>query len=337
MLHVIWARGQELGKYVHLPLSGIEKEAASMLDFYQPDEIKYHGHQMQRGVTQINFMAEPQKIVSINNVGSGIDGIVGDENNNNGPAATVEIGHQLNNDCYGFWQYPRDCSPEKLNCEYYASWETILRGDDMRFKIQTTNTVTWTGIGFSNDENMLQTDAIIGWVDKNGRAFMMDTWINDYFGPKLDEHQNIYNTSGSVQNGVTTLEFSRKRMTNDDKDLSFTNDNCLYLMFPVKGGAFNGVNKKIRKHELVPIVTSKRVCIKSCGKDIEHFVETTPAPDRLVYSTAVKLMHLAESFEAPVKNTPEFNDLANRISDSFNGVLNHIPGYHKTDVTGFEK
>lgn len=36
-------------------------------------------------------------------------------------------------------------------------------------------------------------------------------------------------------------------------------------MFPVKGGPFNAVNKKIRKHGSIPIVTPQRVCIKSCG------------------------------------------------------------------------
>lgn len=50
------------------------------------------------------------------------------------------------------------------------------------------------------------------------------------------------------------------------QDLSFTDDHCLYLFFPVLGGAFNAVNKKIRKHEQVPAVTKTRVCIKSCGK-----------------------------------------------------------------------
>lgn len=37
------------------------------------------------------------------------------------------------------------------------------------------------------------------------------------------------------------------------------------MMFPVRGGAFNSVNKKIRKHEVIPAVSSERICIKSCG------------------------------------------------------------------------
>lgn len=54
-MHVIWARGQETGSYVHNPPSGIEKEKANILDFYRQDELKYHGHGSQRGVVSMNF------------------------------------------------------------------------------------------------------------------------------------------------------------------------------------------------------------------------------------------------------------------------------------------
>lgn len=245
----------------------------------------------------------------------------------------------MTNDCRGHWQYPRDCDSVKMNCEYYAGWSTVGRGNEMRFKIQTTNTDTWTGIGFSNDEKMSQTDAIIGWVDKNGRPFLMDTWINGYSPPRLDDRQDIYNISGSIRDGVTILEFTRKRESNDESDLSFTDEHCLYLHFPVKGGAFNAVNKKIRKHETTPIVPDSRICIKSCGRDVDGFtdVPTTQAPLRLVYSVGVKLKNLGEGFNAPVSGTPEFDNLASTVSDNINGILSDIPGYYKTDVLGFEK
>lgn len=175
----------------------------------------------------------------------------------------------LDNDCYGHWKYPSNCSPQEHTCEYYASWETAGRGDEMRWHIETTNTQTWTGIGFSNDQRMSQTDAIIGWVDgRSGRPFLMDTWVLGYAPPKLDDRQDIYNASGRIEKGVTILEFNRKRVSNDEQDLSFTDDHCLYLFFPVLGGAFNVVNKKIRKHEQVPPISPQRVCIKSCGKGL---------------------------------------------------------------------
>lgn len=57
-MHVIWAKGQEPGKYVHQPPSGIEKAKANVKDFYKIDELKYHGHGMQRGAVTMNFFGE---------------------------------------------------------------------------------------------------------------------------------------------------------------------------------------------------------------------------------------------------------------------------------------
>lgn len=332
LMHVIWARGQESGQYVHVPASGLEKERTSVPDFYKPDELKYHGQKMQRGFTQINFL-EPEPIATQTLInGAATDAIAAAA----GPAATPS--HQLDNDCRGHWRHPRDCSPDQHNCEYYVRWETIGRGDEMRFQVETTHTNTWTGIGFSKDQRMSQTDAVIGWVDRNGRPFLMDTWINGYSSPKLDNQQDIYNMSGSIRNGVTQLAFTRKRASNDrEQDLSFTDDQCLYLMFPVQGGEFNAVNKKTKKHEQTPIVTETRVCIKSCSDELAAAHVTTPAPNRLGYTVGVKLMNLAESFESPQRGTPEFETLATQISDSFNGVLNGIPGYHRTEVTEITK
>lgn len=62
-----------------------------------------------------------------------------------------------------------------------------------------------------------QTDAILGWVDSNGRAFLMDTWIGGYTSPLLDTSQDIYNASGRIVDGVTTLSFTRKRLSSDSK------------------------------------------------------------------------------------------------------------------------
>ena len=57
-MQVIWAKGQEPGKYIHYPPSGIEEGTASVKDFYKPDELKYHGHKSQRGVATINFLGK---------------------------------------------------------------------------------------------------------------------------------------------------------------------------------------------------------------------------------------------------------------------------------------
>lgn len=63
-MQVIWAKGQEPGKYVHIPLSGVEKGKASVKEFYKVDELKYHGHRSQRGVASFNFFGEYSALLS---------------------------------------------------------------------------------------------------------------------------------------------------------------------------------------------------------------------------------------------------------------------------------
>ena len=69
-----------------------------------------------------------------------------------------------------------------------------------------------------------QTDAIIGWVDpRNGRPFLMDTWVNGYAAPRLDARQHLSRVSGALVDGVAALGFVRARDTGDDK-VTTTND-----------------------------------------------------------------------------------------------------------------
>jgi hypothetical protein len=321
LMHVIWAKGQEPGKAVHFPPSEVENEG--LTTFYKADELKYHGHQTQRGVTQINFF-DVQKQAVVSKTGN----------------VPVSKSYELDNECQGFWQFPRDCNVLNHTCEYYAKWETVGRGDEMKFYIETSNTNTWTGIGFSDNQKMTQTDAVVGWVDpRTGRPFLMDTWVIGFAPPRLDEQQDIYNISGIIKDGVTILEFVRKRVTDDKDDLSFTEEHCLFMMFPVKGGSFNAVNKRVRKHEAIPVVTDERVCIKSCGLDSRYGenAPTTPAPNRLAYAVQMKLVNLAEGFEAPKKGSQEYEELSRTIQDTFNGVLGEIPGYYKLDEIEFNK
>ena len=128
-MHVIWARGQEIGEYNHVPKSGLEKDKASVPLFYKPDELKYHGHGDQRGFLNLNFYEEDKK---------------SEEREPDEPIY-----------CGGSWKTPKSCSPKKHDCEYYAKWEYFSRKDEIKFTIETTHTNTWTGIGFSDDQKMV--------------------------------------------------------------------------------------------------------------------------------------------------------------------------------------
>ncbi|XP_015589186.1 uncharacterized protein LOC107264912 isoform X5 [Cephus cinctus] len=312
-MQVIWAKGQMPGKYIHNPPSGVEKSKVSVPQFYKTDELKYHGHKSQRGVATFNFFEEKKK--------------------ESGGQTPLQGGG-----CGGEWRYPRKCSVENDTCEYSVQWIYKSKNDQLSFTIKSNHTDKWTGIGFSNDQKMSQTDAVLGWVDKTGRPFVMDIWLSGYSPPLLDASQDIYNASGYIKDGITTLQFSRKRITKDNRDLSFTDDHCLYMMFPIKGGVFYEVNKKIRKHETVPIVSTDRICIRSCGPEDEENEISASAPPRLFYEVEVKLVNLGDGFQTPAPESPDFQEISNTIANSFGPSLsNKLPGYYGLELNKLEK
>ena len=85
-----------------------------------------------------------------------------------------------------------------------------------------------------------------------------------YWFVVVEGKQNIENLEGSSEDGFTKLTFSRKRNTGDKQDIAFTDDEGMYMIFPVRGGKFNGVNKRIKKHERTPIASSEKIFIRSC-------------------------------------------------------------------------
>ncbi|CAH0551188.1 unnamed protein product [Brassicogethes aeneus] len=315
LMHVIFAQGQEKGKYKHVPKSGVESDNASEKDFYKQDELKYHGHGSHRGAILLNFLEETTNSIK--------------DTSTNSTDTLIKTNDYT--ECGGHWKYPRKCNLINNTCEYSAKWQFFSKKDEVKFTITTRNTDTWTGIAFSNDEKMSQTDAIIGWVDKSGRPFLMDTWITGYTHPLLDESQNIYNISGKITDGLTTLTFARKRKSSDPKDLSFTDEKCLYIMFPIKGGIFNSVNKKLRKHEILPTVSSERICIRSCGNDEQYDLTTTESPSRM-YNVEIKLIDLGENFVIPAKGSLQYEDLSKTVETNFNELFKKLPGYRRIMV-----
>merc|ERR1712117_288939 len=271
----------------------------------------YHGKD-NRGVTTINFLDEIKR--SIND----------------------QVGLDF---CGGEWKYPRGCSSAAENCQYHARWEFNENTDKMNFTIASRNPDKknkWTGIGFSNNPSMRLTDAIIGWVEPNGRYLVMDMWTTNYLNPILEPSQDITDLSGELVDGVTTIRFARQRDTGDSQDVAFTDTEGMYMIFPVKGGRYNGVNKKIRKHEEVPIASTEKVYIKSCRTaDGKPTFTTTPKPPQLMYTAKLKFVNLG-NFKLPRDGTREFTELQAKISRSLrNTDLRRVPGFLDVAVTSF--
>lgn len=57
--------------------------------------------------------------------------------------------------CYGQWSTPKSCNMSAGQCEYHVIWTYSSKTDYIKFTITTTQTNTWTGIGFSNDHKMV--------------------------------------------------------------------------------------------------------------------------------------------------------------------------------------
>lgn len=144
--------------------------------------------------------------------------------------------------------------------------------------------------------------------------------------------------------------------------MMFTDDKCLYLTFIVKGGGYNPVNKKIKKHEVSPMFSNDRVCIRSCGagKNSKRFnvyvvllltrslfshsfaeedwesVTTTTAP-KSAYNVAIKLVKLGENFVVPPAGSADFDILANTVTSGFKKTLTKLPEFYKISVDAFSQ
>ncbi len=164
-MHVIWARGQEPGNYVHNPKSGLEAKGhmPSIPDFYAADEIKYHGHGAQRGKTRIDFF---EKIVT--------------------ETSKKDIAN-----CENSWRHPPGCSNDDAAkpCTYVATWRYLPFEDSVKFTIESRKAQKWTGIGFGDSPTMRNSDAIFGWVTAAGRTFIVDAFMTSYNAPVLDNVQ----------------------------------------------------------------------------------------------------------------------------------------------------
>ncbi|CAG0884808.1 unnamed protein product [Darwinula stevensoni] len=330
---VIWARGQDPQSYIHKPKSGLEVGSASVRDFYRPDELKYHGHGSQRGGLSLNFFDEAKKELE-----------QGTGNESTSTGASAEDNH-----CEGSYSYPRGCS--KDGCEYSATWNYNAAKDSVDFHITTSNTDKWTGIAFSKNNHMPQSDAVLGWVDRTGRAFVADMWLSSYNLPRLDTSQDLSGEEARLRDGILSLNFSRPRLSPDNStDVSF--GECVFMFYPVKGGSYNSVNKKIQKHELTPVISSDKICISLCPLAIagsggvpggggsgtrvtEAPTTTTTRKPQLLMDVELKVIDIGDNFVIPEKGTTEFQDWSDRVKREVSSTLNTMPGFEDVMVTEF--
>ena len=84
----------------------------------------------------------------------------------------------------------------------------------------------------------------------------------------------------------------------------------------------------------VTLSESIHVC---CTDTNSGLVTSSSSPLRLSYNVEVKMVNLGENFQIPTCGSPEFDILANTVSNGFSGALGELPGFYKLHVTQFQE
>jgi len=135
--------------------------------------------------------------------------------------------------------------------------------------------------------------------------------------------------TGKYREGLVQWSFLRKVNTGDKNDVSL--DECRFFLFPVEGGVYNQVNKKIRKHDQSPIASSEKICIPKKCRAIVH-----KKPSELRYEFDIKLTGgLGDNWKPPKKGSEDFQNLKDKIDLELSSELKNLQGFsglHLTDI-----
>lgn len=137
--------------------------------------------------------------------------------------------------------------------------------------------------------------------------------------------------TGKYRDGIVQWSFIRKVKTSDSKDVSL--DECRFFLFPVEGGTYNHVNKKIRKHEQLPIASSEKICIPRECRPVR--VQKDP---ELKYEFDIKLTGgLGNNWRPPRKDSEDFKHLENRIGTELSSELKNIKGFKRLQLSDIKR
>lgn len=99
--------------------------------------------------------------------------------------------------CNNEFRYPNNCKDDE--CEYIANWKFNPSKEEVKFEVTSRGIGRWTGIGFSRDGAMQNSDIYTGWV-YNGKAYVVDRFAYGRQLPAIDpaDRQDIYDVGGKI-------------------------------------------------------------------------------------------------------------------------------------------
>ncbi|KAI6242616.1 MOXD1-like protein 2 [Aphelenchoides fujianensis] len=184
--------------------------------------------------------------------------------------------------CQNEFRFPSNCTDD---CDYRARWAFDRREQAVMFEVASKGVGRWTGIGWSRDGEMTNSDVYLGWV-YGKKAFVLDRFAYGRQLPAVDpaDRQDLYDVHGRVEDDFQTITFKRKLVTADKKtDLPL--DRCYFFLFPVGGGRiltrkpsdFENPKTPIGFHDQqTPERSAVPICI--CTDDNKPVGETPPPP-----------------------------------------------------------
>uniref|UniRef100_A0A0N5D296 DOMON domain-containing protein n=1 Tax=Thelazia callipaeda TaxID=103827 RepID=A0A0N5D296_THECL len=219
---------------------------------------------------------------------------------------------QPTSSCEMEYRYPTGC--EGPTCDYVAKWEYNIARKDVKFEISSKELGRWTGIGFSRDGQMANSDIYIGWVFE-GKAYVTDRFAYGRQLPAIDpaDRQDIYEISGKEEDDVQTITFRRKVLP-ADTITDFPLNKCYYYLFPIGGGRvlarksedFRNAKTPIGYHDLYqPKVSRTKICICDQNGVSIAFDDAPPAVRNRRQTSEMDIpfrhkLHLQDPFEVQI-------------------------------------
>lgn len=142
---------------------------------------------------------------------------------------------------------------------WQAHWELSDDQTSVRFDVKSDAAVEtgWVAIGFSNDQNMVDSDCVIAF-----QRGVTDRWAIEHHRPLIDASQDISDWSVSQGNGSYSFSFTRPlRAVEADSDVSL--EQPVYIMWAY--GPKATIGERIGHHTAKGVSTHKVDIRKQCG------------------------------------------------------------------------
>lgn len=176
---------------------------------------------------------------------------------------------------------------------YRIFWKILDDNETIQFEVHC-RVRGWVGLGISPNGDMRNSDIAIGWVDDNGKAYLVDTYAVSKSSPIVDPIQDWELISGSETDDYTILKFKRKLITCDENDFQIKKETHRLIFAwhdtdpspELNDWMYHGPNRRIRSTNLYEIINfdeSEKDDDSENTMKYEFKIEQLPIPPKQTY------------------------------------------------------